>query len=72
MSQGVILFDIGKQIGTVNMESKVKEGALIEITRVIIDNKYATILHLLGLNYGIVIPDHIAAALYSSNQKEIN
>jgi hypothetical protein len=54
------LFDAGKYIGIVKSDTTMNDSSLMEILNVTINGKDVDVLHLRDMDYGIIIPKHIA------------
>lgn len=63
---GLLIFDKGEKIGAIRANHHLREGAIMEVLKVQFDDRYVQVLHLLDMDYGMVIPEDIATLLCDS------
>jgi len=59
-----MIYEAGKLIGQTETDSIFKNDAVAELIKVTIEGKQVTVLHVKDMNYGIIIPDHVATIMY--------
>jgi len=63
MTKYILIFDHGEQVGFEKIESNVKGDIVTEVVKADINGQEVDVLHLLDMDYGIIIPAHIADKL---------
>lgn len=72
LSDWIDIFDGDKIAGSVEVEIDlpVTSTSLTRFIEVELNGKTVTILHIIGLSYGILIPEHIAEEMKEANKNE--
>jgi hypothetical protein len=60
MKKCILIFDKGEQVGFEKIDSIAPENDSIEVVKAFINLEYIDVLYVRDMDYGIVIPKHIA------------
>ena len=60
ISDWIDIFDGEKMIGSVEVEIDFPNSSVIQLIDVTVNDKKTTIMYIKGMNYGIIIPEHIS------------
>jgi hypothetical protein len=66
MSRDILVFDAGDFVGKVEIEDPDSDNSnIMAIVKANLDGKEVDVLYILDMDYGIVIPEHIAKTIYN-------
>ena len=68
MSRKILVFDAGECVGQVEIEDPCSDHANVMVMAIIkatINGKELDVLYILDMDYGIVIPEHVAKTIYN-------
>jgi hypothetical protein len=63
VKRSIEIFDNGKIVGLVEINTEFGDDSLMELINGTINDKPVTVLHVRDMDYGMVIPEHIAEKL---------
>lgn len=66
MNGYIEIYDDSNMIGLVETKNEFPDDSVIELIDVTIIDKKATVMHILDMDYGIIIPDHIAEEIHKT------
>jgi hypothetical protein len=70
MEEAVLIFDEGKKVGTILLETNYSNRGVMSVIECNFDGEELDILHILDMSYGIVIPKHIADIIRNTVNKQ--
>jgi len=66
MKKTILVFDAGKCVGELEIEERSSDHAnVMAIVKANINGKEIDVLYILDMDYGIVIPEHVAKTIYN-------